>query len=587
MSTSKNLGQVVGVYIGSTAPTNNVLIWYDTNTSEQIHKIYDTSAAAWVALNPKVVTAITYSDLSNTAAANGLSVGKMYKLTDKSNVLALAISSTKVEYTDNNGNIIIDDLGSGKEYHVSSNNLLIDGLTGVFDTTTNKLLFSFTDSDPSSSDYLLGKKNNNSVWNLAKFQISKLISSVTGNSLSWNNGIFFNFSNAISNILDKVGGIVSKNLFDTTIQGINTNINNVGEANQNIINTAQNNLNEATTDVAIYSKQYPDDPDVSGTPGDLKKGDLLSKILLNIQKYINLLKYATGIKISSSYSNATSALQVNSNDTIETAFGKIQYRVNNHDYGDNIKASNDAFPSLSAVPTDITKDDSVTIALSKLSYLVNHVNTDQLVDGSVTYAKLTKIGIIPTDIFRLDLTTSFDFTGCSLGGVVIKGTDNDFIVNDSTYPYNPYRLGTYYNSGFPPILSFLPQQVVIPNSTNYYSNAASLVHYEADNITVQFVFVLLKSVYDTLYNDSYRYFKCIIQADVYNHKTDEYTVYISMNYVNIVNMNIMKESLIKGGQQHIVVKMSITPVATAPSPDPNTVTDTINGVVVNAPIVNR
>lgn len=557
MSTSKNLGQVVGVYIGSTAPTNNVLIWYDTNTSEQIHKIYDKSAAAWVALNPKVVTAITYSDLSNTAAANGLSVGKMYKLTDKSNVLALAISSTKVEYTDNNGNIIIDDLGSGKEYHVSSNNLLIDGLTGVFDTTTNKLLFSFTDSDPSSSDYLLGEKNNNSIWNLAKFQISKLISSVTGNSLSWNNGIFFNFSNAISNILDKVGGIVSKNLFDTTIQGINTNINNVGEANQNIINTAQNNLNEATTDVAIYSKQYPDDPDVSGTPGDLKKGDLLSKILLNIQKYINLLKYATGIKISSSYSNATSALQVNSNDTVETAFGKIQYRVNNHDSGDGIKTSLTNFPILTEKPTAITKDDSILTSLSKLSYLVNNIDSDQIKDNIIEQKHIVQAGIFPTDIFRIDLTTTFDFSGSALGGIVSQGKGNDYFMVDNTYPYSPYRLYKYYDSTFPRILSFIPVIPVISNVTNEYSNANSLIHYQSGPINVQFIFQIPKSTYDNLYNLGGRYFKCTIQLDIYNHQTDQNIVYTSMSYVNIVNINLMESAVSVGDWQHIILKVTV------------------------------
>jgi hypothetical protein len=562
MSTSKNLGQVVGVYIGSTAPTNNVLIWYDTNTSEQIHKIYDTSAAAWVALNPKVVTAITYSDLSNTAAANGLSVGKMYKLTDKSNVLALAISSTKVEYTDNNGNIIIDDLGSGKEYHVSSNNLLIDGLKGVFDTTTNKLLFSFTDSDPSSSDYLLGEKNNNSIWNLAKFKISKLISSVTGNSLSWNNGIFFNFSNAISNILDKVGGIVSKNLFDTTIQGINTNINNVGEANQNIINTAQNNLNEATTDVAIYSKQYPDDPDVSGTPGDLKKGDLLSKILLNIQKYINLLKYATGIKISSNYSNATSALQVNSNDTVETAFGKIQYRVNNHDSGDGIKTSLTNFPILTEKPTAITKDDSILTSLSKLSYLVNNIDSDQIKDNIIEQKHIVQAGIFPTDIFRIDLTTTFDFTGSAFGGIATQGASNDFFNTDTTYPYSLYRLYQTSNPEYPRILSFIPVIPVISNITNTYSNANSLIHYQSGAINIQFIFQIPKSTYDNLYGLGRRYFKCSIQLDIYHYQTDQNIVYIPMGYINIVNVNLIKSIVSVGDWQHIILKVTVESSAT-------------------------
>lgn len=42
MST-KNLGQVAGVAIQNTPPTNIALIWYDNTPSQMCHKVYDTA----------------------------------------------------------------------------------------------------------------------------------------------------------------------------------------------------------------------------------------------------------------------------------------------------------------------------------------------------------------------------------------------------------------------------------------------------------------------------------------------------------------------------------------------------------------
>lgn len=325
---TKNVGQVAGIHISNSAPENTLLIWYDNNSSQKKHKVYDPTLNRWVAINPQVVTATSYQELVNSAKSTGLSVGTFFQLTDLSNVLAIAITTTKVQYNDTKGNIIVDDLGSGKEYHISSSNLLIDGLNGIFDTTTNQLIFNFSDDTPDvDNDYLLGKKKSGTSWKLVKFAIKKFLSSISGNSLSWNSGFYFNFSNAISNILNKDGGIVGKDAYEVDKEELNRSITNISQENQDIATNAKKYTDNATTPESIYGKKIPEAPNVSGEPGDVKKGDTLQLIIGNIQKYINKFKLATGIKISPNFADATRQQFVNNNDTVESAIGKLQYLV--------------------------------------------------------------------------------------------------------------------------------------------------------------------------------------------------------------------------------------------------------------------
>ena len=120
MSASKNLGQVAGLFVGTSAPENTSLIWYDSTPNQRCHKVYDDDKKLWVALNPQIVSLTTYSELVMNAKKNGLSIGKFYQISDKSNVLAIAVTTTKVMYSDSLGNILIDDLGTNIQYHVSS-----------------------------------------------------------------------------------------------------------------------------------------------------------------------------------------------------------------------------------------------------------------------------------------------------------------------------------------------------------------------------------------------------------------------------------------------------------------------------------
>ena len=142
---TKNLGQVAGLWIGTSAPSNTSLIWFDSTPAIRAHKVYSARLGAWTVLDQNTISAIAYSDLRNLANSTGLTQGSWYKITDKSNALALAVTTTKIQYNDNNNNLIIDDLAASSTYVVNSNNLLIDNTLGVWDSSTNKLKFTFND----------------------------------------------------------------------------------------------------------------------------------------------------------------------------------------------------------------------------------------------------------------------------------------------------------------------------------------------------------------------------------------------------------------------------------------------------------
>ena len=164
---SQNLGQVSGLWIGTSAPTNTTLIWYDSTPAIRCHKVYSVTAAAWVVLDQNVISAITYSELKNLAQNTGLTQGSWYKITDQGNILALAITSTKVQYVDVNNNFVIDDLAASATYIVTSSNLLIDDISGVWDATNKRLKFSFTETahdGNTDNDFVFGKKQRGGVW---------------------------------------------------------------------------------------------------------------------------------------------------------------------------------------------------------------------------------------------------------------------------------------------------------------------------------------------------------------------------------------------------------------------------------------
>lgn len=331
MSKTKNLGQVSGVFIGMSAPKNTSIIWYDDTPSQRCHKVYDPVTNSWVALSPDIVSNTTYSELIFNAQKNGLSIGKHYVITDKSNVLAIAITATKVQYPDSLGNILVDDLGTNIQYHVSSSNLLIDDLSGVFNVESNKLVFQFQEQENVNidTDYLFGKVRSGTKWVLSKFRFSSLISKDANNSISWSNGLFFSFKNAINKILNKSGGIVGYDDYTKKVNQIDKSIESVFKNNQEIVANADKSITEKTKDSAIYDKKLQSNIDVVTAPGDVLKGDSLFTIVSKFQRWINRFKYATGINLSKSFVDAKTKQYINNNDTVESAFAKVQYMLKN------------------------------------------------------------------------------------------------------------------------------------------------------------------------------------------------------------------------------------------------------------------
>jgi hypothetical protein len=53
MST-ENLGLVKAIHIGTSAPANTNMIWYDDNTGQKIHKYYNVTSAAWLPIGNRV-----------------------------------------------------------------------------------------------------------------------------------------------------------------------------------------------------------------------------------------------------------------------------------------------------------------------------------------------------------------------------------------------------------------------------------------------------------------------------------------------------------------------------------------------------
>lgn len=400
MGATKNLGQVAGVHIGSTPPDNVILIWYDNTPSQQRHKVYDPTLKQWVVLDQTTISAITYSELVNMAKNTGLSVGEWFQITDRSNALALAITSTKVQYSDALGNILIDDLGTNIQYHVTSSNLSIDDVIGVFDEVNKKFVFQFNEvvPDMTADDYVLGKIQRNNVWSLAKYRLSSFLSKVTGNSISWNGGFFFNFTAAIKGILDKKGGVVAKDTYDFDMQTLNTSIQNVGKENQNIIKNAQDALDKAVAPDQFYATKSPA-LETGGEPTDADKGDALLTILSKFQRYITRFKYATGIRVSTDFTDAVNIEYVNNNDTVDSALRKMQYWLKHAGTGSKLSpdwAPKDYAGSIVDVAGRDSLDEAFAKAIGKLNQIGDISNglvqSKATVNGS-KYTRRTQLNL--------------------------------------------------------------------------------------------------------------------------------------------------------------------------------------------------
>lgn len=423
---SQNLGQVSGLWIGTSAPTNTTLIWYDSTPAIRCHKVYSVTAAAWVVLDQNVISAITYSELKNLAQSTGLTQGSWYKITDQGNILALAITSTKVQYVDVNDNFVIDDLAASATYIVTSSNLLIDDVSGVWDATNKRLKFSFAETahdGNTDNDFVFGKKQRGGVWSLAKYKLSALISTVTGNSVTWNKGIFFNFNAALNSKTDVAGGVVGKNTYDSEKATMNQNISNVAASNQAILNTAKNYTDSKVAPSEIYGKTLPSSP-TTGTAIDIAQGDTLSTIITKIQRWVNQFKVATGIKVSQSFAPATSMSAINNNDTVDSALRKIQYW---YDHIELSLASTWVPMPYTEEISDVTAGDNFPDAFSKLQGKFNQIG--KLSNGKIESRSVTSQST-PKPLMTLNLAQ---------GMIELRSSDGNSVVTLSTQSSLAYR----------------------------------------------------------------------------------------------------------------------------------------------------
>lgn len=321
-----NLGQVAGLHIGSTAPTNTNLIWFDNTPGVNLHKVYDFGSSQWVVLDQNIVISITYANLV-ILAQNSLTIGQWFKITDLGNLMAIALTATIVQYTDITGNIVLDDLGNSKQYIVTNNNLTIDNLHGIFNAGT--LNFDFQPYNPSplsSYQYLLAEDVVGGLLRFIKIKFADLLSSDNNNALAFGSdgGFFLDLTTAIGNIYDIAGGVVAYDTYIQDITNLSSQITNIASSVSNSITTLTSYINTAVSPVNIYSKRVPN-VNTNIAPSDIISNDTLQTIVNKTQRWINNFKTAKGIDIDPTWDNNYNHGWVNNNDTIQTALQKLQY----------------------------------------------------------------------------------------------------------------------------------------------------------------------------------------------------------------------------------------------------------------------
>lgn len=50
MATTRNLGLVKAIFVGTTPPANTQVLWYDTSLAAPVHKYYDTLTTTWISI---------------------------------------------------------------------------------------------------------------------------------------------------------------------------------------------------------------------------------------------------------------------------------------------------------------------------------------------------------------------------------------------------------------------------------------------------------------------------------------------------------------------------------------------------------
>lgn len=645
---TKNVGTIAALWVAATAPTNTKLIWYDTANST--HRTYNTSTGQWDALTPQSVTNTTLSALT-TAAQSGLPIGKFYYLTDIG-TLAIAITQTKIWYVDVHSNYVVNDLVASIQSYVNSTNLLIDGVTGVWDAENGRLLFNFTEQTTPASlnkdkDYILMHRNNSGVMSWVKTKLANLISNVSGNSISWNNGLFFSASAYIGSVKDESGGVVGYDSYLIQIASIEAEIDNLAADNNAVRQDAYNYTDSKVTPNQIYDKQLPSAITPSGSPSQPVVGWTLKSILNDIYGWVNKFKYGNNISIGANFNtngvpgdvnqsdNITNAFQKvvyklkkllisdgiklpnpynvpsgdvypAAEDTITTAIGKLDRQVRNLHNASNVKLPDDydwadwdgdGYPAAEDTSTaaigkldaiihylskwsdklfikdgsgtmsdygsrqNISYGDTIFDAFRKLLYRVTHITNDDLNNYIVNADKISKYGVAPTDILRVDYDINMN-AEYAVGLCLNEGSDGMFSMDDS-YPWNPYRVAIRsYSSNPPVILGFVPvifNPLYLMGSKYYAANASAILNRggrTACNLQIMVTFsaaglAALAAAGKTTFNVSW-------ELDIYGYIRNGSSEGIPVRQTSIFKISLPQDNMTSTTYNHIILFWHIT-----------------------------
>lgn len=365
---TKNIGQVAAIWINSVAPTNTKLVWYDT--SNNVHRVYNTSTGQWEVLNPQIITNVTLESLAVIATTSGLPIGKFYYLTDVGS-LAISITTTKIWYADTHTNYVINDLAGAIQHYLNSDNLIIDGKTGVWDSATGKLTFNFSDivypgQLDKETDAVLLHRGTGSFF---KAKLKHLISTVSGNSITWSSGLFFNASSFISSIRDVAGGIVGYDRYQMDIYDINTTLSNLAADNNQVRDDCNDYTDGKVTDAQIYNKKLQSAITVSGSPANTPSvGWSFNQILGDIYGWFSRLRWGNYIRISINFNANGQSGEINQSDTVATAFQKTVYQLKKLAISDNVSLPSDFDGTDAATYTDYpVANNNLTQAIGKLT----------------------------------------------------------------------------------------------------------------------------------------------------------------------------------------------------------------------------
>lgn len=437
-----NLGQVAGLHIGSSAPTNTNLIWFDNTPGVNLHKVYDFSSSQWVVLDQNLVISITYADLV-TLSQNQLTIGQWFKITDLGNLMAIALTTTIVQYTNIAGNIVLDDLGNSKQYIVTNNNLTIEDVNGVFNN--DRLNFEFTPyhlDSASTFQYIMGVDEIGGVPTLIKIPTASLISSDLNNGLSFGSdgGLFIDLTTAIANLYDVPNGVVSYNNYISNMNNIAYQLNNMNNAITNFQSTIISYIQTQVADANIYSKRVPT-VNINIAPSDILANDTLQTIVNKVQRFINKFKVATGIDISPTFTDVNNNGWVNNNDTIESAIEKIQY-ILKHISAVGYLSSNWQPEDYTQHINDLQPLDSFDLAFGKIQGKLNQIGS---IENGVITAKTNKM-ILDIDNGNITLKSPI---GIIRGYVVNNNSGDVTIISDTfsgfTFNGTPTQIATGNN----------------------------------------------------------------------------------------------------------------------------------------------